>query len=159
MNFRAAFKRNLRKGEAVLGFFVLGAVVGTACDAVHVFSGVESYAPSDKYPFVLFGGQAPWVPFLMGGATVAIGWMHLWSDRWIRDGYGKRLPGFPGVRQWLAGLAFASALWCASGFLPRQGLLTDVLLIAGALFVWMGLDRTASGLIQAGVTAVGGVLV
>ncbi len=152
------FRKNFRKGEAVLGLFAAGALVGTVCDAVHVYSGVESYPTFEIYPFMIFGQQAPWVPLLMGSAAVAIGWMHLWSDRWIREGYGKRLPGYPGVRQWSAGFLLAVFLWCSSGYLPREGLFADAFLMAGALFIWMGLDRTASGLIQAGTTAVGGVL-
>jgi hypothetical protein len=159
MKWQRYLKQNLRKWEAILGFFLLGAAVGTACDAVHVASGVESYPALDSYPFMILGTQAPWVPLLMGTGAVVIAWLHLWSDRWIREGYGKRLPGFPGLKQWIAGFALAVFLWCSSGYLPREGLITDVILAAGALFIWMGLDRTAPGLIQAGITAVSGVLV
>ena len=58
------------RGKALLWLFLVGATLGTALDAFHVFSGVERYAS----PALL--GVAWWVPLLFGGAAVAIGYSH-----------------------------------------------------------------------------------
>ena len=46
--------------------FILGAIVGTALDQLHVMGGVLAY------PRPAFLGEAAFVPFLFGGATVSL---------------------------------------------------------------------------------------
>ncbi|HKV59830.1 MAG TPA: hypothetical protein VJO32_16180 [Ktedonobacteraceae bacterium] len=58
------------RGRMLLWLFLLGASLGTALDAFHVFSHVERYAT----PALL--GVAWWVPLLFGGAAVAIACSH-----------------------------------------------------------------------------------
>jgi hypothetical protein len=58
------------RGRTLLWLFLSGAMLGTALDAFHTFSGVERYAS----PALL--GVAWWVPLLFGGAAVAIGYSH-----------------------------------------------------------------------------------
>jgi len=65
---------NLHKGLPILYLFLLGATLGTALDAFHVYSGVE------RYPAPVFLGVAWWVPLLFGGAAVAIGCSHVKID-------------------------------------------------------------------------------
>jgi hypothetical protein len=47
--------------------FLVGAIVGSLLDLIHVVSGVLEY-PHPFYP----GGQAWWVPFLFGSAAVLL---------------------------------------------------------------------------------------
>ena len=152
-------KTLVRKFRAAVLFFCAGAVIGTLCDSLHVLNGVEIYPEFEGYPFMFRSGQPFWVPILMGSATVVIAWMHLWTDRWLREGYARVLPGYRSLRWWLPGLGFAIAAWLGSGFLPLQGLVTDLVLASAGLFLWASLDRTPPGLLQAGLTAIGGVLV
>ncbi len=58
------------RGRALLWLFLLGATLGTALDAFHVFSHVE------RYPAPTLLGVAWWAPLLFGGAAVAIGYSH-----------------------------------------------------------------------------------
>src|SRR6266568_8002509 len=55
---------------AAFWLFLLGASLGTALDALEVYSGVE------RYPRPMFFGVAWWVPLLFGAAAVAIGYSH-----------------------------------------------------------------------------------
>ncbi len=58
------------RGRKLLWIFLLGASLGTALDAFHVFTHVERYAS----PTLL--GVAWWVPLLFGCAAVAISYSH-----------------------------------------------------------------------------------
>jgi len=58
------------RGRTLLWLFLLGAALGTALDAFHVFSHVERYAT----PSLL--GVAWWVPLLFGSAAVIIACSH-----------------------------------------------------------------------------------
>ncbi|GAC1565728.1 MAG: hypothetical protein NVS3B14_04460 [Ktedonobacteraceae bacterium] len=58
------------QNRTLLLLFLLGATLGTALDAFHVYSQVERYPP----PTLL--GVAWWVPVLFGCAAVAIGYSH-----------------------------------------------------------------------------------
>ena len=58
------------RGRTLLWIFLLGASLGTALDAFHVFTRVERYAS----PALL--GVAWWVPLLFGCAAVAISYSH-----------------------------------------------------------------------------------
>lgn len=60
--------------KAILWLFGLGAILGTALDAIHVFSHIE------RYPAPTFLGMAWWVPLLFGTAAVAIGSSHALVD-------------------------------------------------------------------------------
>jgi hypothetical protein len=62
------------RGRKLLWIFLLGASLGTALDAFHVFTHVERYAS----PTLL--GVAWWVPLLFGCAAVAISYSHTLLD-------------------------------------------------------------------------------
>jgi hypothetical protein len=51
-------------------FFLVGAVLGTFLDQLHVRAGIISYARPALF------GQAVWVPLLFGGAAVGLGYLH-----------------------------------------------------------------------------------
>jgi hypothetical protein len=155
----AVNQRIRRKLKAAVIFLVLGAFVGTICDSFHVSSGVIVYPVFEWYPFMFQSGQPFWVPILMSGATVVMAWGHLWSDRWLRDGYGKRLPGYVSLPRWGLGFLVSISIWAISGYLPWDRVASDGGLALAALGIWAFNDRTAPGLVQAGLTAVGGVLV
>jgi hypothetical protein len=65
--------------RAIFWLFLLGATLGTALDAFHVYSHVERYAMP-----VLFG-LVWWVPLLFGTAAVAIGYSHPLVDPLIHN--------------------------------------------------------------------------
>jgi hypothetical protein len=149
----------LKKFGVALLLFILGAVVGTLCDLAHVYTGVLEYPISDEYPFLIAGVQPPWVLLLMGGSTVAIAWGMLSGDRWLREGYGKVIPGFISWKHWALGFAMAIGLWAGSGLLPRGGIEADGVMFLVAGWILLLLDRTWAGLYQSAAVAVAGVIV
>ncbi len=62
------FGWNGRRARQILVLFVVGALIGTAADQIHVRSGVLSYA----HPSALLPGQASWVPLLFGAAGIIL---------------------------------------------------------------------------------------
>ncbi len=66
-------------GWVIAWLFLLGAILGTALDAIDVFNHVERYSRP-----VLFG-LAWWVPLLFGAAAVAIGYSHPLVDPLISN--------------------------------------------------------------------------
>src|SRR2546427_3107327 len=70
---------HLHHGRAILWLFLLGATLGTALDAFHVYSHVEQYTKP------AFFWVAWWVPFLFGSAAVAIGYSHPLVDPLIHN--------------------------------------------------------------------------
>jgi hypothetical protein len=58
----------------ILLLFALGAIAGTALDAIHAHNQVE------RYPTPVLFGVAWWVPLLFGAAAVAIGVSHPFVD-------------------------------------------------------------------------------
>ena len=65
--------------QALCWLFLLGAVCGTALDALYVYSSVE------LYPRPAFLGVAWWVPLLFGCAAAAIGYSHPLIDPLIHN--------------------------------------------------------------------------
>lgn len=131
--------------------FICGAILGTLGDLTHVISGTDRY-PSPFYP--LPTGQPIWVPFLFGGAALAIGLGRSWSDTWLR----KTPPKNGSVLSLGAAVALFLFSYAISGFLPidppmiRIGVLS---LIAG--IVWLVFDRSWESILQGLIIAVGGV--
>src|SRR6266436_4223273 len=70
---------HLHHGRALLWLFMLGAILGTALDAFHVYSYVQQYTRP------AFFGLAWWVPLLFGSAAVAIGYSHPLVDPIIHN--------------------------------------------------------------------------
>lgn len=94
------------KWRAILWLFLLGATLGTALDAIDVYSNVERYPP----PTIL--GLAWWVPLLFGAAAVAIGYSHPMVDPLVHHSRSRHLVSSIGELTWLllAYLISASAI-------------------------------------------------
>ncbi len=128
--------------------FFLGAVIGTLGDLCHVLSFTDGYANAF---LPLPTGQPLWVPFLFGGATMAIGLGHPWADRvlfskWKRIKLHKK-------QIILGGISF-HILYSISGFLPLEPtLFRDISMMLGAIATWLAFDRSTPGILLAIVTA------
>jgi hypothetical protein len=103
-------------------FFLLGAVLGSALDHLHVASGTTSYAK----PFLF--QQAIWVPLLFGFAGAGFADLH----RRLRTAFGA--PPMSVSRPALAAdlVIFVAAYW-ASAYLPASNLA----LLAGFTAAWI----------------------
>lgn len=137
----------LHKGLPILYLFLLGATLGTALDAFHVYSGVE------RYPVPTFLGVAWWVPLLFGAAAVAIGCSHVGADMLLRQRRRPvRLVWSLGEGMWvvLAYVVSASELdsWAKMGLL-------------GVIYInfWVIAGRSWQNLVLSVVTAITGMLV
>src|SRR5205823_4099403 len=101
--------------------FLLGATLGTALDALEVYSGVE------RYPRPVLFGVAWWVPLLFGAATIAIGCSHPLVDPLIlRTRPYRRLSVSIGELTWLVLACLISASPLDS--LARAGLIAIIFL-------------------------------
>lgn len=126
--------------------FLLGAVTGTALDALHVHSDVE------RYPSPFLFGVAWWVPLLFGAAAVAIGVSHALVDPLLRQ---YRSP--PLIN------SFAELAWLVLAYLISAGSLdrltkTGLLLLIYMNF-WMLAGHAWQNLVLSFVTAVTGTLI
>jgi hypothetical protein len=132
---------------AILWLFLLGATLGTALDAFHVYSYVEQYTrPS-------FFGVAWWVPLLFGSAAVAIGYSHPLVDPLIHNiRPARRISTSIAELGWLvlAYLVTASPL----GSIAKAGLLMLIY-----LNFWLLVGRGWQNLLLSLVTAITGTLV
>jgi hypothetical protein len=138
---------HLRSGRAILWLFLLGATLGTALDAFHVYSHVERYTRP-----VLFG-LAWWVPLLFGAAAVAIGYSHPLVDPLIHNlRPPRRLTTSIAELAWLL-LAYLVA---AS---PLDSLAKTGLLILIYLNFWLLAGRGWQNLLLSLVTAITGTLI
>jgi Insulin-induced protein (INSIG) len=132
---------------AILCLFVLGATLGTALDAFHVYSNVERYA----VPTLLRVGW--WVPLLFGVAAVAIGYSHPLVDPLLQHRRPARcLATSLGELTWLllAYLVSASAVYSFA----KVGLLTLIY-----LNFWLLAGRSWQNLFLSIATAITGTLV
>ncbi len=138
---------HLHHGRAILWLFLLGATLGTALDAFHVYSYVEQYTrPS-------FFGVAWWVPLLFGSAAVAIGYSHPLVDPLIHNiRRPRRLTTSIAELAWLA-LAY---LVVAS---PLDSLAKTVLLVLIYFNFWLLTGRGWQNLLLSLVTAITGTLI
>lgn len=136
---------NLHKGLPIL--FLLGATLGTALDAFHVYSKVE------RYPVPVLLGVAWWVPLLFGVAAVAIGYSHVRVDPLLGQ---RRRPArivFSfGELTWVALMYVVSA--SALDSVAKVGLLTVIY-----LNFWVMAGRSWQNLLLSIVTAITGTLV
>jgi hypothetical protein len=134
-------------GRAILWLFLLGATLGTALDAFHVYSYVEQYARP------AFFGVAWWVPLLFGSAAVAIGYSHPLVDPLIHNLLRpRRLTTSIVELTWLL-LAYLIA---AS---PISSLAKTALLILIYFNFWLLTGRGWQNLLLSLVTAITGTLV
>jgi hypothetical protein len=133
--------------RAILWLFLLGATLGTALDAFHVYSYVEQYTrPS-------FFGVAWWVPLLFGNAAVAIGYTHPLVDPLIHNiRPPRRISMNIAELGWLvlAYLVTASPL----GSIAKTGLLILIY-----FNFWLLVGRGWQNLLLSLVTAITGTLV
>src|SRR6266581_7725546 len=132
---------------AAFWLFLLGASLGTALDALEVYSGVE------RYPRPMFFGVAWWVPLLFGSAAVAIGYSHPLIDPLIHNlRRPRRLTTSIAELAWLL-LAYVIA---AS---PISSLAKTVLLTLIYFNFWLLTGRGWQNLLLSLVTAITGTLV
>jgi hypothetical protein len=118
----------------VVRLFLLGAVVLTLLDSVHVHTHTLAYA----HPVAF--GSAWWVPLLMGSATALGGaaYVRAW----------KRLGGPAKLASWKSiGAACASAflMYAASGLLPGTALTKLIVLSVAAVVIHREVDGTRQG--------------
>jgi hypothetical protein len=139
---RLALDRVLRRSAAL---FALGAVAGSALDALHTHSGATSY------PAPIALRMAWWTPLLFGGAVLSLGVAYVAGLASL----GARRPVARGPVLALACAVFV-ALYAASGFLPASNATKLALLVTGAGALWALTDRTWQGaLLALGVAAAG----
>ena len=132
---------------AIFWLLLLGATLGTALDALEVYSGVE------RYPGPLLFGVAWWVPLLFGAAAVAIGYSHPLLDPLIsRTRPYRRLSASIGELTWLVLAYLISASPLDS--LSRVGLIAIIY-----LNFWLLAGRSWQDLLLSFITAVTGTLV
>jgi hypothetical protein len=137
----------LHKGLPILYLFLLGATLGTALDAFHVYSGVE------RYPVPTFLGVAWWVPLLFGAAAVAIGCSHVGADLLLRQRRRPvRLVWSLGEGMWVVLTYVVSASELDSW--AKVGLL-------GVIYInfWVMAGRSWQNLVLSVMTAITGTLV
>ena len=131
---------------AIFWLFLLGATLGTALDALEVYSGVE------RYPRPVLFGVTWWVPLLFGAAAVAIGYSHPLVDPLIlRTRPYHRLSVSIGELTWLV-LAYLISVSPLDS-LARAGLIALIY-----LNFWLLAGRSWQDLLLASVTAVTGTL-
>ncbi len=134
------------RGWPILWLFLLGAILGTGLDALHVYSKVE------RYPIPILFGLAWWVPLLFGAAAVAIGYSHPLVDPLLHHRRFRRLSVSIGELTWvlLAYLVSASTL----PSIAKVGLLTVIY-----LNFWVLAGRGWQNLLLSLVTAITGTLI
>jgi hypothetical protein len=135
------------RGLVILWLFLLGTTLGTALDALHVYSKVE------RYPTPAFFGLAWWVPLLFGAAAVAIGYSHPMVDPLLHHQRpSHRLSTSFGELTWLllAYLVSASTL----GSIAKAGLLILIY-----FNFWLLAGRSWQNLLLSFVTAITGTLI
>ena len=127
--------------------FVLGAILGTALDHMHVAGGILSY------PHPAFCDQAIWVPLLFGFATVALGNQHRLLRRWLRG--ERRCSTIALVRD---GAIFFAA-YAASAFARLPSALLLVIFIAAYMVRVAVLREPAHRIVHALLCGAIGVVV
>src|SRR5258708_28243045 len=127
---------------AAFWLLLLGATLGTALDALEVYSGVE------RYPRPILFGVAWWVPLLFGAAAVAIGYSHPLVDPLIsRTRPYRRLSSSIGELTWLV-LAYL----ISASILDSQAKVGLIAIIY--LNFWLLAGRSWQDLLLSFVTAV-----
>ncbi len=136
-----------QRAWAAIWLLLLGATLGTALDALEVYSGVE------RYPWPMLFGVAWWVPLLFGAAAVAIGYSHPLVDPLIsRTRPYRRLSSSIGELTWLVLAYLISASTLDSQ--AKVGLIAIIY-----LNFWLLAGRSWQDLLLSFVTAVTGTLV
>lgn len=133
--------------RALLLLLAFGAVIGTLLDAMHTFGGVTAYT----HPFVL--QTAWWVPFLFASAYGFGGFIYA-------VGYERLRPAAP-IAPWnrlVIGVIVFAGLYAISAFAPVTNATKTALLLAGAIALWVWLDRSVAGIFLAGVAGFFGPL-
>src|SRR5712691_4285445 len=139
--------QSTNKGWAIFWLFLVGVTFGTALDAFHVYSKVE------RYPVPVLFGLAWWVPFLFGGAAVAIGYSHPMVDPLLRQRrVPQRLLFSVGELTWVVLAYLVSATSLDS--IAKVGLMTFIY-----VNFWLMAGRGWKNLLFSLVTAITGTLV
>jgi len=120
--------------------FCIGAVAGTFLDALLTSAGIAFYAKP------VFFGEAWWVPFLFGFATLGIGFLHR-----------QFLPGKETARShFFISFNFLILVVLLAGYLEISNFEKAILLFALYLLSWGIWDRTLLPFVFALLTAVCG---
>ncbi len=127
--------------------------MGPVGDYCHLISHTTTYPPQvDGFSLL---GVPFWVPFLFGGAAVAVGWSHPAIDRLFHQVPLGKAVSSP-CYAW-GGLLLFLGLYCVSGFLPwvtPGG--DDLFLACAALGIWKLLEGRPLGFALALLTALMG---
>ncbi|HWB62595.1 MAG TPA: hypothetical protein VG603_03720 [Chitinophagales bacterium] len=133
--------------------FLLGAIVCTTGDFIHVVTKTDGYPADGPFPFLPFlpVNMPVWVPLLFGSAVVLIGTLHKICAPYFTPhlAHNKSLA--------LASPLIFLALYAGSGLIPAQtGGFQDIWLGLAALSFWRYADGTPIGALLAVVAAICG---
>lgn len=129
--------------------FAIGAVAGTALDALHTHSGTTAYASP------VLARAAWWTPLLFGSAGVAVLGAYPALERLT----GRAVAPRPSGARIAPALGLFAGLYAASGFLPASNAVKLAVLAAGALLLFAAVARSARAALLAAVAALVGPLV
>jgi hypothetical protein len=130
--------------------FVVGAIVGTTGDYVHVITHTDGYPRNGSFPFLPFSDvkMPVWVPFLFGTAVMLMGATHKFMSRLYHPRFENHF-----IISSSAPLLFV-AMYAWSGFSESNtGGMRDVELAIMAILIWAILDGTKTGAFLALVNA------
>jgi len=165
--------RGLRHGKAAAGlgtgwrlafFAVLGGVMGTLLDSLHVLNNTAYYQNVWKFPLL---DVAWYVPAEFATAGVIVGLVRPWFDVELRRRRSELPPAIV-----VLGMACLTVAWFASGWLTKEcwshgaaqctsdpnALIATLLTFIGG-GMWLIFDRTWQGALAALLTAGAGVTV
>jgi hypothetical protein len=136
--------------------FVLGAILGTTGDFVHVITKTDGYPADGPFPFLPFlpVSMPVWVPFLFGGAVVLMGitqrlFSVVYTPRFATSRFAA-----------IASPLFFLLVYALSGFVNTHSETRQNLWLAlVAISTWYVADRTLTGMGLAALTALAGTTV
>ena len=112
--------------------FALGAVAGSALDAIHTWSGTTAYASP------LFLRAAWWTPLVFGAAGLATGLAYPLLERLRR----REVAVARAPKEALTAFAAFTLLYLASGFMRASNAAKLAVLAIGVAYLWLRFART-----------------
>jgi hypothetical protein len=131
--------------------FLIGAIICTTGDFVHVITKTDAYPADGPFPFLPFipVKMPVWVPFLFGFAVVMLGII----QRMFSPAFKPRLADSPIVA--IAAPFIFLVIYMLTGFIQAgTGGIQDVWLAAVVILFWLIADGTLTGLLLCLVAAV-----
>jgi hypothetical protein len=115
---------------------------------ISFFDGFHTHSGTTEYPHVVILKMAWWTPLLFGSVVGFGGLLYDRAYRWMNG--PERLPSWD---QLVTALFLFGLLYASSGFLPINNTPKLILLLAGALLVWLRVDGSRQGLVLAALNA------